>query len=347
VRPSGAFGRRPDALLTGTLAWVVLLAAAGCATGSALSGRIGGLADIVEQAERNGAYQCAPRAFAMARAHLEFAETELAQGDAVRAQEHFDIAEPNAHAAFRMSPAARCAPRGVVVVDRPAAPVDEDSDGDGILDSRDQCILEPEDQDGYLDTDGCPDPDNDLDGIADADDSCANDPEDLDGYRDEDGCPDRDNDADSISDVDDRCPNEPGPVEEQGCPRVYQDVQVTRTAIRITQTIHFDTNRATIRSVSFPILNTVAQALRDYPDIRIEVGGHTDSRAGDDFNLRLSNDRANAVRQYLIEQGIAAERMTARGYGEARPIESNRTSAGRAANRRVEFQRTDAAAQEP
>ena len=86
--------------------------------------------------------------------------------------------------------------------------------------------------------------------------------------------------------------------------------------------------------------------MRDFPDITIEIQGHTDSRGGDDYNMRLSGERAEAVRQYLMQQGIAAGRLTARGYGETRPIDTNRTEAGRANNRRVEFVRTDAAAQQ-
>ena len=355
------------------------LAVSGCSRGTVLRGRIDGVRDVLEQAERNGAYNCAPRELALAKAHLDFAETDLSQGDPSRAEDHFAIAEPNARAAFRLSPAARCSPRGVVVADRPpprpgdrdgdgypdpedecpddpedfdavedqdGCPEDQDTDGDGLPDTRDQCVLEPEDADGYLDTDGCPEADNDLDGILDESDRCANDPEDIDGYQDDDGCPDRDNDADSMTDVTDQCPNEPGPREENGCPRVYQDVEVTRTAIRITQKIHFEFNRAVIRSESFQILNTVAQVMNDYPDVNIEVQGHTDSRGRDAYNERLSQQRADAVRQYLVEHGIAAARLTSRGYGEARPIESNRTSSGRAANRRVEFIRTDAAAQD-
>lgn len=355
--------------------FAVAILSGACSQGTVLRGRIDGIREIIEQAERNGAYRCAPRELALAKAHTEFAETELAQGDPVRADAHFAVAEPNARAAYRLSPAERCSPRGVVM-DRPpprpgdrdgdgypdpedecpddpedfdgwedhnGCPEDQDTDGDGIPDSRDQCVLEPEDADGYLDTDGCPEPDNDLDRILDETDRCVNDPEDRDGYQDEDGCPDRDNDADSLEDVNDQCPNEPGPRDENGCPRVYQDVQVTREAIRISQTIHFEFNRAVIRPVSFPILNTVAQVMRDYPDVKVEVQGHTDSRGRDEYNMRLSDERANAVRQYLVEQGVAADRMTARGYGETRPIESNRTSAGRAANRRVEFVRTDAA----
>ncbi len=360
----------------GILACVVLCFA-GCAEGTAISGKIVGVQDVLDQARRNGAYQCAPRELALAEANLEFARVELAQGDPVRAQEHFTLAEPNARAAFRLSPPERCAPRGVVVQQRPrpgdrdgdgildpddecpddpedhdgfededGCPEDQDSDGDGIPDSRDACVLEPEDADGYLDTDGCPEPDNDLDGILDEADRCANDPEDPDGFQDTDGCPDLDNDGDSLTDVTDRCPNEPGPREEQGCPRVYQDVEVTSTSIRIHQKIFFEFDRAAIRPVSFPILNTVSQVMRDFPDITIEIQGHTDSRGNDAYNERLSQQRADAVREYLVQQGIPANRMTSRGYGEARPIDSNRTSSGRAANRRVEFIRTDAAAQQ-
>jgi outer membrane protein OmpA-like peptidoglycan-associated protein len=122
---------------------------------------------------------------------------------------------------------------------------------------------------------------------------------------------------------------------------VYQDVEVTSTGIVIHQQIFFEFNRAVIRPQSFPILDTVAQVLRDFPDIAIEVQGHTDSRGNDAFNLRLSQQRADAVRQYLINQGIASSRLTARGYGETMPIESNATTEGRAMNRRVEFVRTD------
>lgn len=354
-----------------------VVAAVGCAKGSMLRGRIDGLADVVEQAERNGAYRCAPRELALAQAHLSFSRTELAQGDAIRAEEHFAIAEPNGRAAFRLSPAARCAPRGVVIADRPppppprpgdrdgdgypdpddscpddpedfdayededGCPEDEDIDGDGLPQSRDLCPLVPEDVDGYLDADGCPEADNDVDGRPDASDRCANDPEDMDGFQDEDGCPDLDNDTDGLQDSGDRCPNEAGPRDNEGCPRVYEDVVITDDAITISQKIHFEFNRAVIRAVSNEILNTVAQVLNDFPDVTLEIQGHTDSRGRDAYNERLSQQRADAVREYLVGQGIAPNRLTSRGYGEARPIDSNRTSAGRAANRRVEFHRTD------
>ncbi|MFW5921177.1 MAG: OmpA family protein [Polyangiales bacterium] len=361
------------------LASLLVVTAFGCSKGQMIQGRIDGLRDIVEQAERNGAYRCAPREQAMAESHLDFARTELEQGHASRAEEHFSIAKPNARAAFRLSPAERCAPRGVSVVERkpepkpgdrdgdgyldpddecPDEPEDwdgfedsdgcpetQDSDGDGLNDEQDLCPVEPEDADGYLDTDGCPDPDNDADGIPDTADECANDPEDIDGFEDEDGCPDRDNDTDGLSDVQDDCPNEAGPENNNGCPKEYEDVEVTETHVRIEQKIHFEFDKAKIRPVSYPILDTVAQVLKDYPEITLEVQGHTDSRGSDRYNEKLSQKRAEAVRQYLIEQGIDRGRLVAKGYGETRPIESNRTQAGRAANRRVEFVRTDEAAQ--
>lgn len=356
--------------------WSLSLVA--CAKGPILQGRIAGLNDIVDQAERNGAYQCAPRELALARANLEFAQVELEQGDMPRSEEHIAIAEPNARAAFTLSPAARCAPRGVAVApaqaepepvrdgdddsdgivnaadrcprepedldgyqDEDGCPEDQDTDNDGNPDSRDACTIEAEDLDGYLDQDGCPEADNDLDHVLDAADRCANEPEDMDGFQDEDGCPDRDNDGDTINDATDQCPNEPGPEPERGCPRAYANVQVTATAIRIRDVIHFENNRAVIQPISFRILNTVATVLRDFPNLTIEVQGHTDDRGNDSHNMTLSDARAQAVREYLIAQGIDASRLTARGYGETTPIESNRTASGRAANRRVEFIRTD------
>ncbi len=358
--------------------FAIALVALGCARAATLQGRVDGLRDIVQQAERNGAYRCAPRELAVAQANLDFAETELAQGSIDRAEQHFNLAEPNGRAAFRLSPAARCAPRGVEI-ERPepapgdadgdgildpddecpndpedfdayedvdGCPEDQDQDGDGIPDTTDACPVEPEDGDGYQDEDGCPEPDNDLDGIVDQADRCPSEPEDLDGFQDADGCPDLDNDGDTIQDATDNCPNEPGPADEQGCPRVYQDVEVTSTGIVIHQRVYFEYNRAVIRDRSFPILNTVAQVLRDFPDITIEVQGHTDDRGSDEYNLRLSGERAEAVRSYLMRQGTPAHRLTARGYGESRPIDTNRTDAGRATNRRVEFVRTDPAAQQ-
>ncbi len=350
-------------------AWAGALALVGCTQSALIQGRIDGLKQVAEQARANGAYRCAPQELALATAQLDFAQVELDQGDQDRAGEHLTLAEPNARAALRLSPRAECSgePKpgdrdgdGIAdpndkcpeiaedrdgVEDEDGCFEDQDSDGDGVGDATDLCITEPEDADGYLDVDGCPDPDNDGDRLADAADKCVDQPEDHDTFADEDGCPDLDNDADSILDVDDSCPNEAGTPTERGCPSRYKDVIVTNDKVVITQQVFFETNKTKIRELSFGLLNTVAQVLRDFPDMRVEVQGHTDDRGADGPNLKLSQGRAESVREYLIGQGIEPYRMTARGYGETKPIESNKTPSGRAANRRVEFIRTDDAAQ--
>jgi len=172
--------------------WVVLaLFALGCGSAPKLRGQIAGLEKIVEQAERNGAMRCAPRELAVARSNLRFATLELDQGFVSKAQNHLWKAESNAHAALDMSPPQYCAERGFIEAPPPPfVPGDPDTDGDGMLDSVDQCVLLPEDKDSYLDEDGCPEIDNDLDGILDDTDKCPLEAEDPDGFEDADGCPD-------------------------------------------------------------------------------------------------------------------------------------------------------------
>jgi outer membrane protein OmpA-like peptidoglycan-associated protein len=360
------------------LAGLSLLGA--CTAGTRMRGQLDAVRDKFEQAERNGAYNCAPRELAMAKSHHEFALIELNEGYMSRAEVHFDIARRNADLAYEMSPPERCAPRGAEVIvapecvdrdgdgicleddrcpddpedfdgweDEDGCPDDQDTDGDTIRDSTDHCIVDPEDADGFDQLDGCPDIDNDLDRIVDTADHCLNDPEDPDGWQDEDGCPDNDNDTDTFADVDDPCPNEAGPpdADPPGCPRVYVGAVVTTTHIVISQTIHFEYNKDVIRPESFPILNTVAQILRDFPDITVEVQGHTDSRGSDSYNLDLSIRRAASVRNYLMAQGIDALRLQSAGFGETCPVDDNRTDMGRARNRRVEFMRTDVEWQRP
>ncbi len=217
----------------------------------------------------------------------------------------------------------------------------KDRDGDGIADDVDQCPDNPEDKDNFQDEDGCPDPDNDNDGILDGVDKCPLQPEDKDGFEDADGCPDPDNDQDRIADGVDQCPNQPedydGDADEDGCPDIYKTIVVKDDRIELKQTIYFATNKARILPKSFGLLNEVAQALNDLPHLNVRIEGHTDSRGSDRYNLTLSKQRAESVRRYLIGQGIAPDRLISEGYGETRPIEDNRTSEGRAANRRVEF----------
>jgi OmpA-OmpF porin, OOP family len=318
---------------------VVALGLCACGRAPVMRGQIDGLGKLASQAERNGAIRCAPRELALAKSHLKFAEVELDQGFVSRANQHLAIAEPNAHAAYDLSPPENCAERQIAL-----PPEDPDTDGDGVADSRDMCVLEPEDKDGYLDDDGCPDLDNDLDGVADAADKCPNEPEDPDGFDDSDGCPDLDNDKDTIADVDDQCPNEAGPAggDRPGCPRKSL-VVVTDKEIKITQQIHFEFDKDVIRRESYPILDAVADVLLKNPTMRIEVQGHTDNKGAAAYNLKLSERRAASVRRYLVGKGIPSDRLVSRGYGLTRPLVPNDSEQNRALNRRVQFMRTEGA----
>lgn len=217
----------------------------------------------------------------------------------------------------------------------------QDQDGDGILDDQDQCPQQPEDPDGFEDLDGCPDLDNDRDGILDQTDVCPLQPEDRDLFEDQDGCPDPDNDQDRILDEVDQCPLEPedydNDEDEDGCPDLYKRIIVRKDRIELKQTIYFATAEDRILEKSFPLLDEVAQALVDYPKIKVSIEGHTDDQGKDDYNQDLSERRAASVLRYLVAQGVEPERMSSKGFGESQPIDDNRTAEGRAANRRVEF----------
>jgi OmpA-OmpF porin, OOP family len=326
-----------------TAAFAVLLCLVGCGHAQTVDGGIDGVRYRLEQVLSAGAYYCAPRELALARAHLEFARVELTQGDPRSAEDHLEEAELNARAAERLSPRERCAGQspGPLGTEIPGTG-DSDDDLDGIEDGGDACRNEAEDVDGYLDADGCPDPDNDQDAYADPRDRCPNQPEDKDGHQDTDGCPDADNDGDGVDDTLDRCPRERGLASSEGCPRLnYEGVEVAPQALRITRPVLFEGSTATIRSVSFPLLDTIVDVLKDHPEIRLEIQGHNDSRGSDALNQKVSHARAEAVMRYLVERGVDPARLTAIGYGETRPIESNRTSQGREINRRIEFVRTD------
>ena len=218
---------------------------------------------------------------------------------------------------------------------------DGDRDGDGILDSRDKCPDEPEDRDGFEDADGCPDPDNDKDGIPDKKDQCPNEPEDFDGFEDTDGCPDPDNDKDGIPDVRDKCPNEPETFnnfqDEDGCPDKGL-VQIDKDIIVILKKILFATNSAEILQESTPILDAVAEALQQNPQITlVEVAGHADERADDNYNLRLTQDRVNSVVTALVRRGVEKKRLRSKGYGEYCPLDPGHNESAWDQNRRVEF----------
>ena len=218
---------------------------------------------------------------------------------------------------------------------------DPDNDGDGLEDGVDTCPDEPEDVDGYQDLDGCIDPDNDADGILDIADACPNAAETVDGWQDEDGCPDPDNDEDGIDDEADLCPNEKedrnGVRDEDGCPDDKLAV-ITEGQIAILQPILFRSGSARIEKESMSIVTTVAKLMSERASIlQVRIEGHTDNKGNPDSNLRLSERRADAVMKELIKLGVDQSRLESAGYGDSRPVGSNRTDPGRAKNRRIEF----------
>ncbi len=240
----------------------------------------------------------------------------------------------------------------VIVV--PLPPLD--TDGDGIIDSLDKCPTVP----GLAKYDGCPIPDTDKDGINDEEDKCPTVPglaryggcpipdTDGDGVNDEEdkcitepgpasnqGCPYKDTDGDGINDNEDRCPTLPGVRENQGCPLIQEEV--IRKVNFAANNIYFATGKYTLLSKSYKGLNEVASIMKEIPDLRLSIDGHTDDVGKEDANQVLSENRADAVKKYLISKGVDAGRLNATGHGENSPIADNKTAAGRQKNRRVEL----------
>ena len=199
-----------------------------------------------------------------------------------------------------------------------------DTDGDGIADKDDACP----DVAGLKQFNGCPDTDGD--GIADKDDKCPT----VKGPKENAGCPWPDRDGDGVLDKDDKCPDVAGTVANNGCP------EVTEEAIKrlndYAKTILFDTGKASFQQQTYPVLQAIVAILKEYPSSNFSIEGHTDSDGKDAANQILSENRAAAVKNYLIENGIATSRLSSAGFGKSKPIDTNKTKAGKANNRRVE-----------
>jgi OOP family OmpA-OmpF porin len=234
-----------------------------------------------------------------------------------------------------------------------------DSDNDGIEDKLDACPSEK----GVAAYQGCPMPDQDHDGVEDGIDVCPSEPgppprgcplkdRDKDGVEDDvdqcpdlagpperQGCPESDQDRDSIPNVEDTCAKEPGPLDNHGCPmHTAPLVWLTRDQIKLTDKVYFLSGQSRLEERSFPQLDWVAKVIIEHPELPlVVVGGHTDDRGNALDNMRMSQARADAVRKYLIDHGVAAERLEAQGYGQTRPIDDNSTAIGRENNRRIEF----------
>lgn len=173
--------------------------------------------------------------------------------------------------------------------------------------------------------------DSDNDGVPDSRDKCPGTPAGV--TVDKDGCP-LDSDKDGVPDYLDKCPGTPVgvTVNKDGCP------PPARVIDKLTLQILFDTNKATITEAGQNELQKAVVFVKKYPGAKIEVDGHADSIGPDEYNMKLSERRAMAVKDYLIkEASIESSKITAVGYGETKPIADNKTAAGRAQNRRVEI----------
>ena len=208
-----------------------------------------------------------------------------------------------------------------------------DTDGDGVEDYRDECPNTPVEARGHLSETGCP-IDSDHDGVPDYLDQCPNTPEAAIGHTDSKGC-ELDSDGDGVPDYLDQCPQVPGLKNNKGCPEVKREVR--NLLKKAMSGIEFESGKAAIKKKSFPLLDQIAGIFIENADYVIEIQGHTDNTGKAEVNKSLSQKRADAVMEYLTKKGVEASRMTAVGYGQEMPIADNKTKAGRAKNRRVEF----------
>jgi outer membrane protein OmpA-like peptidoglycan-associated protein len=206
-----------------------------------------------------------------------------------------------------------------------------DSDGDGVADKDDMC---PNSK-GSKENKGCPDADGD--GVADKDDKCAN----VAGPAANAGCPWPDADGDGVLDKDDKCMNEAGPASNNGCPEAVITKNAEEALSEHANDILFNTGKSTFKTGVSGKLDLIAEVMMTYNKATFSIDGHTDSTGTEAINKKVSQSRADAVRDYLIKRGVDASRVQAVGLGESKPLDSNKTRAGRAKNRRVEIRVTN------
>ncbi|MCM0666240.1 DUF5723 family protein [Flavobacterium tyrosinilyticum] len=207
----------------------------------------------------------------------------------------------------------------------------KDSDGDTLLDNVDACPTIA----GPVENKGCPWPDTDGDGVLDKDDACPNEA----GAAENKGCPELDADKDGVLDKDDACPTVAGPADNKGCPKVTKE---TLAQLKVeARSIFFTTGKATLNDAkkgeTSGRLDAIKEILRNYPNAKFTINGHTDNVGNAKANQKLSEARAKVVMDLLIEKGVNPENLTSKGYGSTKPVKSNKTAAGRAENRRTEI----------
>lgn len=202
-----------------------------------------------------------------------------------------------------------------------------DGDNDGIADKDDKCPTES----GVARYNGCPIPDSDKDGINDEEDKCPT----VAGVARYAGCPVPDGDADGINDEEDKCPAVPGVATNAGCPEIKEEIK--KKIEFAAKNVFFSTGSYKLLKKSNAPLNEVAKILKENPTLQLDIEGHTDNAGDAAKNQMLSENRASAVKAYLIAQGIEGTRLAAAGYGPDRPVADNKTAAGKAKNRRVEL----------
>lgn len=220
-------------------------------------------------------------------------------------------------------------------MDIPAAPIVEvlDDDKDGVANDKDKCPGTSAEAFGQIDETGCP-KDSDGDNVADYVDKCPGTPAEAFGQIDETGCP-KDSDNDGIADYLDNCPGTAGVKSNNGCPEI--DAATKKIFEKALHGIQFETGKDVIKPASYPVLNDIVRIMNENPNYTLSISGHTDNVGDEDKNQILSENRANAVKTYLIAQQIAENRIISEGFGESRPVAPNDTEANRTQNRRVEF----------
>jgi outer membrane protein OmpA-like peptidoglycan-associated protein len=220
-----------------------------------------------------------------------------------------------------------------VKVDTAGCPLD--SDGDGVPDYLDKCPGTPKGV--AVDATGCP-IDSDGDGVPDYLDKCPGTPR---GAKvDAKGCP-VDSDGDGVPDYLDKCPGTPRgvPVDKTGCP--IKGIEVLGDEWMVRGKVLFALNKATIRPEAAEVLLKVANFLKKNPQYMVEIQGNTDNTGAMGWNMQLSQMRADAVKAYLVSNGVASGRLTTTAFGPNEPIAPNNTAEGRARNRRVDFKPTE------